>query len=259
MRERLDEPLPVLVRGTVRGRPYDGEGLFRATGEGFELRTAAGPVLVSCDALDGVEVRGADVALVLAGGAEIHLEGGGRVVAVAREVVARSCTIPELTRALRTLGSRHALGGEQESLFGPLLAARRRAERGAERRTRIAAFDAAALREACEEALRGAATRRFPDDAPDRRALAAELQELAQPYLAALDRLERATAAVRDDPETVQLRRWREWTAAVADLFGEADRLWIAWAPVLASERGRRLPWWRRIARLRPGRRRELW
>ena len=249
----------MLVRGVVHGRPFDGEGLYRATPEGFELRTSAGALTVPCGALDGVEVRGEDVSLFLAGGSELELEGGGRMIAAARELVARSCAIPEITRALRALGARQTLGREQEMLFGPLLAARRRAERASEMRTRLAAFEAAALREACEEALRDAATRRFPDEPPDRRALAAELHELAHAYMAALDRLEQSAAAVRAAPDALQLRRWREWTAAVAALFSAADRLWLAWAPVLAGEPGRRLAWWRRLGRLRHWHRRELW
>ena len=259
MPEPRDEAFPVLVRGVVRGRPLDGEGLFRATREGFELRTSAGALAVPCAALEGVEVRGEDVSLFLAGGAEMQLEGGGRMIAAARELVTRSCAIPELTRALRALGARNTLGREQEMLFGPLLAARRRAERASEMRTRVAAFEAAALRDACEEALRDAATRRFPDEPPDRRALAAELHELAHRYMSALDRLEQSAAAVRAAPDAVQLRRWREWTESVAALFTAADRLWLAWAPVLAAEPGRRLAWWRRLARARPWRRRELW
>lgn len=259
MPERRDEAFPVLVRGVVRGRPFDGEGLFLATPEGFELRTSAGALGVGCGALDGVDVRGEDVSLFLADGSELQLEGGGRMIAAARELAARSCVIPELTRALRALGARRTLGREQELLFGPLLAARRRAERATEMRTRLAAFEAAALRDACEEALRDAATRRFPDEPPDRRALAAELQDLAHAYMAALDRLERSAAAVRAAPDSERLRRWRDWTATVAALFVAADRLWLAWAPVLAAAPGRRLAWWRRLARLRHWRRREIW
>ena len=259
MPERLDEALPVLARGVVRGRAFDGEGLLRATADGFELRTSAGSLAAPCAALDGVEVRGEDVTLFLAGGARIELEGGGRVVALARELLWRSCAMPELTRALRALGARHTLGREQEMLFGPLLAARRRAERASEMRTRLAAFDAAALRDACEEALRDAAMRRFLDEPPDRRALAAELEELARGYLAARARLEQSASAVRDAPDASRLRRWREWTASVAALFAAADRLWLVWAPILAAEPGRRLAWWRRLVQLRPWRRQELW
>jgi hypothetical protein len=257
MPDRPDEALPVLVHGTLRGRPIDGEGLFRATADGFELRMAGASFAAPCSALDGIEVHASDVVLMLAGGDELRLEGSGRVVATARELVQRSCAIPELTRALRALGSRNVLGPEQEALFGPLLLARKRAERATELRTRLAAFDAAALRDAWERALRDSATRRFPHDAPDRRALAAELADIAAPYLAALERVERAASAVRGAPETSRLRLWREWTAAVAELFASADRLWLAWAPILAAEPGRRLPWWRRL--LRPRRRRELW
>ena len=252
------EPLPVLVRGTLRGRPLDGEGLFLATDEGFEVRTPLGVIAAPCGALDGIEVHGGEVALLLAGGDAVHLEGGGRVVAAARELVARSCAVPELTRALRAFGSPRGGGAEQELLFGPLLAARKRAERATEMRTRLAAFDPAALRAACRGALREAATRRFPDDPPDRRALAAELDELARGYLARIDELAAAAAAVSGAPDAARLRRWREWTASVGALFAEADALWLAWAPVLQAERGRRRSWWRRVFAL-PRRRRELW
>ncbi len=257
MRDGPEEPLPVLVHGSVAGRQIDGEGLFRATADGFELRMAGAAFTAPCAALDGIVVHASEVVLVLAGGDELRLEGSGRVVATARELMQRSCTIPELTRALRALGARNVLGPEQEALFGPLLAARRRAERATELRTRLAAFDAAALRDAWEHALRDAATRRFPHDAPDRRALAAELADVALPYVAALDRLERSATAVRGAPEESRLRLWREWTSAVAELFVSADRLWLSWAPILAAEPGRRVPWWRRL--LRPRRRRELW
>jgi hypothetical protein len=257
MPDRPDEPLPVLVHGTVRGRTIDGEGLFRATADGVEVRMAGGSLVASCASLDGIEAQGSEVVLVLANGDTLRLEGSGRVVAAARELVQRSCAIPELTRALRALGARNVLGPDQEQLFGPLLAARKRAERATELRTRVAAFDAAALRDAWERALHDSATRRFPHDAPDRRALAAELADVARPYLATLERVEHAASALRAAPEASRLRLWREWTAVIAELFASADRLWLAWAPILAAEPGRRVSWWRRL--LRPRRRRELW
>jgi hypothetical protein len=137
--------------------------------------------------------------------------------------------LPELTRALRALGSSRRGGGSlQSQFFRPLLEARRKA---AEARTAAAclrAFDAAELEHALERALD-----RILDEWPDarepaRRAVRAEMLERVTGYRAALARLSVLAAAAHAAEPEGQLLAWREWTAQLAATYDVADRSWLA-------------------------------
>lgn len=137
--------------------------------------------------------------------------------------------LPELTRALRALGSSRRSGGSLQSLFfHPLLDARRRAADARNAAGRVRAFDAAELRRALESSLQRIVAE-WPDRRePIRRALRAELAERVAVYVRALGVLgERAAAALEAD-EGAQLATWREWTVQLAATFEAADRGWLA-------------------------------
>jgi hypothetical protein len=137
--------------------------------------------------------------------------------------------LPELTRALRALGSSRRSGGSlQSQFFHPLLDARRRAADARSPAARVRAFDAAELRRALDGSLQRIVAE-WPDRRePIRRALRAELTERVAVYARALQTLaERAAAAVAADEES-RLSAWRDWTTQLAATFDAADRGWLA-------------------------------
>jgi hypothetical protein len=137
--------------------------------------------------------------------------------------------LPELTRALRALGSaRQSAGSLQSQFFLPLLDARRRAAEARGAAACVRAFDAAELSRALERAIERIVAE-WPDSRSSaRRALRAELIERASSYVSALARLtERATAVLSAD-EATRLDAWRGWTVQLATTFDAADRSWLA-------------------------------
>lgn len=249
---RADGGIEVRVDGAIGGMPFAGDGAVRLADDAVEVVIADGRVTIAFSALEGACWRDGSVLLWLRGGALLRLSGTPRLAALARELVSRASALPEVTRALRTFGSHRARpGAEHDRVFAPLLAARRRAERSTEPYTRLAAFDAPALRRALDEALGALAAARCAGSAADARALRAHLDELFAPFLVALGALERAASAVRAAPEEEQLARWREWAAAAGTLFADADRCWAHALPLLGRWRVVRPPLWRRVLRLR--------
>jgi hypothetical protein len=144
--------------------------------------------------------------------------------------------LPELTRALRALGSSRRSGGSfQSQFFHPLLDARRRAADARTPAARIRAFDASDLRKALERGID-----RIVSDWPDkrdpvRRALRADLWERVLPYSDALEGLGARAQRALDAGESEQLSAWREWTVQLARTFDGADRSWMALRSVVDS------------------------
>jgi hypothetical protein len=137
--------------------------------------------------------------------------------------------LPELTRALRALGSARRSGGAMQSqFFLPLLDARRRAALARSAEARVRAFDVVDLNRALARAIERIVAG-WPDERPSvRRALHAELVERVSDYARALAMLsERARAALAAD-EPSRLQAWRAWTVQLAVTFDAADRSWMS-------------------------------
>jgi hypothetical protein len=137
--------------------------------------------------------------------------------------------LPELTRALRALGSARRSGGAMQSqFFLPLLDARRRAAEARSAAARVRCFDAAELNRALARAIERLIAG-WPDDRPSvRRAMHAELVERVGDYARALVVLsDRAGAALAAD-EASRLQAWRAWTVQLAATFDAADRSWMS-------------------------------
>ncbi|HEY8176449.1 MAG TPA: hypothetical protein VIF32_12190 [Gemmatimonadaceae bacterium] len=137
--------------------------------------------------------------------------------------------LPELTRALRALGSARRSGGPmQTQFFLPLLDARRRAAVARSAAACVRAFDVADLNRALARAIERIVAG-WPDKRPSvRRALHAELVERVREYVRALALLsERARAALAAD-EPSKLQAWRAWTVQLAATFDAADRSWMS-------------------------------
>jgi hypothetical protein len=243
------------VWGIVRGRElaFDGALVLGPTALALAPAAAsASPLVVRYADVDGARVGSAGLALYLHGGDVVELssapERAHELVTVAAEVTRRACALPELAHHLRGLGSQRARpGSDHDCFFAALLAARRTAEALASPVEQLRAFEAAVLRASTEQALADFAAARFPDSAPDRRALEAELDELAEPLWQQLAALERAREVAETSPDDSLFLSWRAWAAAVRAAYVAADRVWVAAIPALADSRGREGRLWRGV------------
>lgn len=211
-----------------------------------------GVLTLEHDCLDGVSLAEEAVLLRCAGGdlLRFHPEGGADLRALRALVELRATRLPELARSLRALGSRRGLpGSDHDRFFRPFLLARQRMERAATLDERLLAADAATLRDEVARVIAAFAAERHPQSPPDRRALHAELEELAEPLVAALDQLDGRAAAVRAADDAARVAACRGWAAALAVVFLRADDWWSAALPALADSRGGEGRVWRRFLR----------
>ena len=236
----FDGAIPVTMRGMLRGAVLDGAALLALAPDRLRLAPAGGhaPVEVRWDDLDGLDVTplgdGAVLTLYPAGGDVIELAGGRPLLQVAAQLERRAIALPELTRALRGIGARRGVpGGDHDRFFRALLDARARAERADGVAVQLAAFGAPTLRRALEQTIDDFAGARFPASPPDRRALQAELLELAEALLLHLDRIEGAAARVEGSEPAARLTAWRLWAEEIRTLFEVADCCWLSLLPAL--------------------------
>ncbi|MDQ3697055.1 MAG: hypothetical protein M3373_03380 [Gemmatimonadota bacterium] len=247
------DTFPVAVSGLLRGTDLAGTGLLALRGDVIELALERRKVAVPLATVDGIALHHRGIDLYVETGDVIRVDGARdhaqMKIAVARRVFA----LPEVTRALRTLGSRraHPEDAAHDRFFGPFLAARRRVEVLADPVERIRAFEASALRAAVDRLLAELPAERYRARAPDRRALEAELRDCSAPLLTGLDDLAHAERGVHEAEEAVRVAAWRAWTEALRLVFTSADACWLGLHGTL--ERDRRSPaahaparWWRR-------------
>lgn len=144
--------------------------------------------------------------------------------------------LPELTRALRALGSARRGGGDrQAAFFLALLEARRRAQRAITPAERIRAFDVAALSRALDRSI-DRILADWPDKRPSaRRALRADLGERVASYAVALRALASCADEVAIATEPDRAAAWQTWTAQLSAVFVAADDAWLALRPVVAA------------------------
>ncbi len=245
--------LDVALHGLRRGEELDGPAQVALGLDGVQL-VLQGPrprtLLVTLDMLDGATWDGTTLALHEASGDVLHLRGTPHLEGVARRLEAAVCDFPEQTLSLRGFGSeRSAPGSDHDRWFDALLTARRAAEETRTVATQLRAFDAATLARAAGETCLAFARERHPADGADQRALHAELEEIAEPYLAALERLRASAQAVVAGDVDRRFAAWRIWTGDVARAFHAADDAWMAMVPVLCDPRGAGGRLWRRLLR----------
>ena len=190
---------------------------------------------VPFSALDGARVSDDHVTLFASTGDLVELDGQD-LAGFGSDLRARACTLPELTLALRGLGSARAFPGpDHDRFFAPFLAARRAAQRASDAAGRLSALRAPALAAELKRVLHEFAVARFPNDPAERRALETRFEDesaAVRDALAALDDASRAALAASDDTAFV---RWREWASACKAVFVQVDRCWLAVAPVLRA------------------------
>lgn len=138
--------------------------------------------------------------------------------------------LPELTLALRALGSRRRRrgeGNEQERFFAPLLEARRAAVRAADVEGAVTAFDPARLNTSFDKTIRALAADRAASGRPAaRRALEARLQERLEPLRRALSALGECADALLIADESARPDAWRRWADQLRAVFACADACW---------------------------------
>lgn len=163
--------------------------------------------------------------------------------------------LPELTLALRALGSRRRRrgeGNEQERFFAPLLDARRGAARAGDVETAVTSFDPARLNTSFDKTIRALAADRAASGRPAaRRALEARLQERLEPLRKELSELgECADALLRAD-EAARPAAWRRWADQLRAVFACADRCWPDLDAALETVGPPRRGWLARVFRRR--------
>ena len=163
--------------------------------------------------------------------------------------------LPEFTRSLRSIALPSAPESGHDRIFAPLIQARAAAHRMHTLEAQVAAFDAARLERAWREATVALAAERHPRSAPDRRALAAELEQLAAPVWAALRRMAASATLARSAPVNAREVAWERWVSTVQRLFEAVDDWWGAATPVLGRAAVPRPSLWRRLSGTKRGRR----
>lgn len=189
-----------------------------------------------------LQLRYSAIARVVSGpptGVTIEMKDGRRLVTTTDEpdalrssVLAACRALPEVTRALRALGSRRRvagtarLTGEREArFFLPFIAARRAAMDARSASGVIASFDPRHLGRDLDRLIEELASERGGDHPARRRAAEAELSDAADPLREALEGLVALSSTASADVD--DLAAWRAWASGVQRLFEIADRTWV--------------------------------
>ncbi|HEY9449425.1 MAG TPA: hypothetical protein VIQ74_00655 [Gemmatimonadaceae bacterium] len=246
-------PVRVRLGGLLDGREVEGDALVTLEPGAMVLATERSTVVLAFSSLAGRSVSRGVLELYLEGGSVIRLAAAG-AEELAREVERGALALPEFTRSLRTFGSRRATAGgratDHDRFFASLLSARGEAERAPTLEARCSALDASGLRAATERLLGELAVERFPNDAPERRALEAELLEYAAGLFARFDELAGAQRELVSCDDSERFARWRRWARALHGVFESADECWPTLGAVLVEERHEEeVSRWRRLAR----------
>src|SRR5262245_55766432 len=229
--------IPARILGTVRGGVIDADGAVRLYDDTISILLEEREHAIRIDRLDGVVWETPTLRLHI-GRDVLELTGHPGLQPLGNQILAAALSLPEFTRTMRSLGSRRGdIGMEHDRFFAGLLAARRAAEGFVEPESRLAAFDPRRLSQGFTTLLGELAAERYPESAPDRRALEAELLEHAERIITALDALGEAADQVRSSASTTRLAQWRTWTRAAQRVFDEADRCWMAVLPALQEAR----------------------
>jgi hypothetical protein len=228
-------PLDVTIWTLWHGREVAGLGTFDLLADAVSVQVpnADADLSIALSGLDGARVSPNHLTLYPTTGDVIELNGEG-LEDLGRELRGRVCTLPELTLALRGLGSARAYPGpDHDRFFAPVLAARRSAAQATDPGGRMSAMRAPALAAEVERVLHEFAVARYPNDPAERRALETVFEDLSAPVrssLAELDKAARAVTAASDDAAFVW---WRAWAAECRAVVTQLDRCWLTIAPIL--------------------------
>lgn len=178
--------------------------------------------------LTGITISG-DALELHGAGSRLTLTSPHGLQPLLQSILERACSLPELARGARTVGSRRGAAGDpatQARFFAPVLDARRRAELEASANGKVRALDGAVIAARVSGFLDELARSRFPTELPEQRALGAELEEYCEAFFAACESLSERAREFVDAPDERRLAAWREWVQAAAHVFAAADRAW---------------------------------
>jgi hypothetical protein len=211
-----------------RGAEISGTGSATLTADVVMISAAGTRLAVPVEDLDGAHADATRLTLFHRSGDVIEITGPD-AERLGREIIAHACDVPELTVPLRALGSNRARPGvDHDRFFGPFLAARRAAARAEDPEGRLAAVDSKALAAAVGKTVRELAAERYPKQPAERRAMEAELADLAQPVVESLDALAAAAETASTGSDDTRFVRWRAWSGAYRNVFRAADQCWLA-------------------------------
>jgi hypothetical protein len=242
MTDQRDQTASFAITTAVRGRATLGPGTALVDDDMLRLLLLESPtgeksLQVRYETIKEVSMDQTSVTLTLYGGAPLTLSTSDAAALRAR-LLAACRSLPEVTRALRALGSRRATRGTRRNptdkearFFAPLIAARRASMDAREASAVIGAFEARRLAAQISAIVRDFAAEGAAGHPARRRALEAELSDASEQLSKALGDLDhRAREASKDVDD---LDRWRSWAAAVQLVFETADRSWTEIEPIV--------------------------
>jgi hypothetical protein len=225
---------PIAITATRIGRTDLGDGSVLIDDDALIIAlnaTADRRLRMVLTLIDAVSVSGDDVSITLRDGTHIVVTTTA-AAQMGEELMLRCRTLPELTRALRAFGSRRGhrstramAAADQQRFFAPLLEARRRASAAGPPLSVVASFAPDQLANELIEALEAFAAERYATPGPERRALHAELTDLAEPLILSLKDLGDAAAGASQSIDDLKL--WRAWSSQLRATFETADRVWL--------------------------------
>ena len=226
------------VVGIVRGREIDARAEVELDGPTLVIFwSRATPWRLALEGIDGASIGDRQLTLYLASGDVLDLTGDDGLRVLGMQLMDRASVMPELTRGLRSLGSRRGTPGTaHDAWFAPLLSARRAVEGVSDPLRQVELLDAPRLTETITRVISELAAIRAPTDAAMQRGIEAALEEDAEPLFAALQRLELAADALRGSAPDSRLADWRRWVEMLRGVFAAADESWAKASEVLGEE-----------------------
>lgn len=225
-----DALLRVSVRllGMVRGREINAVAVAELHADALTIAEPGAKLWrLPWSAIDGLVQTATQLSLYLADGDVLELSGDESVRTLALQLTDHACTMPELTRGLRALGSRRgAPGAAHDAWFAPLLEVRRAVNGVSDARRQLALVDAGQLHASMLRAMSALAALTAPGDSARQRAIEAAIEEESQGMFEALDRLALTGEALRGTAPDTLLLDWRRWASALQDVFVAADEAW---------------------------------
>ena len=225
------------VIGIVRGRELDAYATVALADNALVLSwDNAASWQLDLDGLDGVMPRPNQLTLYLTNGDVLELTENESLRQLAANVLDRACTVPELTRGLRSLGSlRGTPGPAHDRWFAPLLAARRAVAGISDAERQVALVDAAHVAQHLRRVMTEIAKEIAPAHPAMQRAIEAALYEESEPTFDALARLALAADVLRASALDTRLVDWRRWMNALREVFVAADQCWPRCALVITD------------------------
>lgn len=226
------------IVGIVQGRDIDSQAALELEPHALViLWTRAAPWRLAFEGIDGVSQTDTQLTLYLASGDVLDVTGDDALRTLGAQLLDRACTMPELTRGLRALGSlRGAPGTAHDAWFAPLLTARRAMEGVSDPLRQLSLMDAPRLAEAMAKVIATLAAVRAPTDVPQQRAIESVLEEDAEPMFTAFARMALAAEVLRASALDTRLSDWRRWVETLREAFATTDESWRKAAKTLMPD-----------------------